>query len=84
MQSVRRLDTVEDEPLISINIEEIAADLGWQIEGCAYTESEALALLRHSTDMILAQRRALISRRPVIRVAFQSSSRRVMWLRCSY
>ncbi|WP_375449988.1 response regulator [uncultured Devosia sp.] len=46
MQNMRRLVIVEDEPLISLMIEEIATDLGWHTEGCAYTESEALTLLK--------------------------------------
>lgn len=45
MDNMGSLVIVEDEPLISIMIEEIATDLGWQVEGCAYSEKEAMALL---------------------------------------
>ena len=52
MQNLRRLVIVEDEPLISIMIEEIAVDLGWKVEGCAYSEKEALALLEICTPTL--------------------------------
>jgi DNA-binding response OmpR family regulator len=36
---------VEDEPLISIMIEELLQDLGWTVDGSAHTEADALTLL---------------------------------------
>lgn len=37
---------VEDEPLISIMIEDMACELGWIVEGTAQTEAGAFDLLR--------------------------------------
>jgi CheY-like chemotaxis protein len=36
---------VEDEPLISMMMEEFADELGWSVSGCAYGEADALILL---------------------------------------
>jgi DNA-binding response OmpR family regulator len=36
---------VEDEPLIAMMVEQMAADLGYQVQGCAGTEDDALELL---------------------------------------
>jgi len=45
---------VEDEPVISLLIEEMAVDLGWRVEGCAYSEAAGLALLeRCNPDLAL-------------------------------
>ncbi len=44
-QSDKSLIIVEDEPVISILVQEFASDLGWRVEGCAATEADALSLL---------------------------------------
>jgi len=45
---------VEDEPVISLLIEVMAVDLGWRVEGCAYSEAAAFSLLdRASPDVVL-------------------------------
>jgi CheY-like chemotaxis protein len=36
---------VEDEPLIAMMVEQMAADLGYRVEGCVGTEDDALELL---------------------------------------
>ena len=36
---------VEDEPLISLMIQDYLADLGWAVDGTAHTEADAFALL---------------------------------------
>lgn len=43
---------VEDEPLISIMIEDMACELGWRIDGTAQTEAEAFELLQHQRPTI--------------------------------
>ena len=39
---------VEDEPLISMMIEEMAGDIGWTVVGSAYSEANAFELLNRS------------------------------------
>lgn len=39
------LIVVEDEPLIAIMIEELAQELGWAVDGTAYSEADAFCLL---------------------------------------
>jgi DNA-binding LytR/AlgR family response regulator len=41
----RQIFVVEDEPLISMMIEEMAIELGWEIAGSVHTEYEAIAAL---------------------------------------
>lgn len=43
---------VEDEPLISIMIEDMACELGWRVDGTAQTEAETFELLRHQRPTI--------------------------------
>ena len=46
------LIVVEDEPLISVMIEQMAQDLGWAVQGSAYTEESAFDLLNASTPAL--------------------------------
>jgi len=43
---------VEDEPLVATTIEMVAADLGWQLAGTAFTEESALKLLATVTPTV--------------------------------
>lgn len=45
----RSLIIVEDEVLISLMVEDMAADLGWAVAGAAQTQSAALTLLESCT-----------------------------------
>ena len=44
-RSDKTLIIVEDEPVISIMIEDLVQDLGWTVGGCASSEAGALSLL---------------------------------------
>lgn len=43
---------VEDEPLISIMIEDMAGELGWRIDGTAQTEAKAFELLQRQRPTV--------------------------------
>jgi DNA-binding response OmpR family regulator len=43
---------VEDEPLISIMVEDMACELGWRIDGTAQTEAGAFALLQRQRPTV--------------------------------
>lgn len=52
--SDRNLIVVEDEPLISVMIEDMVQDLGWVVQGSARTEADAFTLLnRGEPDLAL-------------------------------
>ena len=53
MQAIdQSLIIVEDEPLISMMVGEIAEDLGWKVDGSAQTEADAFALLNRSVPSL--------------------------------
>ena len=52
-ENARDIIIVEDEPLISIMIEDMAQGLGWIVAGCAYNADQALALV-HTAKPSLA------------------------------
>jgi CheY-like chemotaxis protein len=41
----KNLIVVEDEPLLAMMIENLVKDLGWTVEGSAYTEADAFIVL---------------------------------------
>ncbi len=43
---------VEDEPLISMMLEQMVGDLGWTVVGSAHTEANAFELLNHSQPQV--------------------------------
>lgn len=50
--AAQSLIVVEDEPIISIMIEELVQELGWTVNGSAHTEADAFSLLGACTPRL--------------------------------
>ncbi|MBW4653413.1 MAG: response regulator [Kaiparowitsia implicata GSE-PSE-MK54-09C] len=65
-EATRSVIVVEDEPLVTMLIEDMVSELGWQIAATAQTEAAALHVLEHCTptlailDINLGQQTSLV------------------------